>query len=93
MSKIIIVGPASPLRGGIADSNESLALELINQNVDVEIISFSLQYPSILFPGKTQYNTLNKQPKELNIQSFINSINPLSWSKTAKYIIKQKFTI
>ena len=90
MSKIIIVGPASPLRGGIADSNESLALELINQNVDVEIISFSLQYPSILFPGKTQYNTLNKQPKELNIQSFINSINPLSWSKTAKYIIKQK---
>ncbi len=89
MSKIIIVGPASPLRGGIADFNESLALELISQNIDVEIISFSLQYPKILFPGKTQFDTSNKINENLKIQSLINSINPFSWYKTAKYIIKQ----
>ena len=54
MSKIIIVGPASPLRGGISDFNEALAKSLIEKGNDVEIVSFSLQYPKILFPGKTQ---------------------------------------
>lgn len=52
MSKIVLVGPAPPYRGGIADFNEALANELIVQGNEVEIISFSLQYPSFLFPGK-----------------------------------------
>ena len=50
MSKIIIVGPASPLRGGISDFNEALAKSLIEKGFLVEIISFSLQYPKFLFP-------------------------------------------
>ena len=52
MNKIIIVGPASPLRGGISDFNEALAKSLDSNNNNVEIVSFSLQYPSIFFPGK-----------------------------------------
>ena len=91
MSKVIIIGPASPLRGGIADFNEALALELIAQNVEVEILSFSLQYPRFLFPGKTQYNNSSNYPEGVSIQSVINSINPFSWYKTAKYIIQQTF--
>ena len=49
MTKIIIVGPASPLRGGISDFNEALAKSFYEKNIKIEIVSFSLQYPKILF--------------------------------------------
>ena len=90
MSKLIIVGPASPLRGGIADFNEALAKEIIKSGSQVELISFSLQYPSFLFPGKSQYKTNISENNELKISSIINSINPFSWIKTANYIIAQQ---
>ena len=47
---IVIIGPAHPYRGGIADTNESLAQALIDLGQDVEIFSFSRLYPSRLFP-------------------------------------------
>ncbi|MGB0851534.1 MAG: glycosyl transferase family 1, partial [Bacteroidia bacterium] len=57
MSKrIVIVGPAYPLRGGLATYNQLLAAKLKEQGHEVRILTFSLQYPSILFPGKTQYS-------------------------------------
>ena len=90
MSKLIVVGPASPLRGGIADFNEALAKEIIKSGSQVELISFSLQYPSFLFPGKSQYKTNRSENNELKISSIINSINPFSWIKTANYIIAQQ---
>ena len=46
MSKIVIVGPASPLRGGIADFNEALAGALMAQGHEVVIVSFSM-FPRI----------------------------------------------
>jgi D-inositol-3-phosphate glycosyltransferase len=84
--KIILVGPAYPLRGGIANFNESLALELQKSGHSVEIVSFYYQYPSLLFPGKSQYDTTEKAPQGITIKSLISSINPLSWGKTASYI-------
>ena len=90
MSKLIIVGPASPLRGGIADFNEALARELIISGNDVELISFSLQYPGFLFPGKSQYNATKSVPENLKIKSIINSVNPFSWLKATRYIIAQR---
>ena len=90
MSKLILVGPASPLRGGIADFNEALASELVNQGHQVEIISFSLQYPSFLFPGKSQFHSKPTKPTNYYIKALINSVNPFSWINTAQYIIKQK---
>ncbi len=79
--KIILVGPFPPYRGGISMFNHSLAKEL-EKKYEVHRISFSLQYPKILFPGKTQYFDFQGEPsKEL-----ISSINPISWFKTANYI-------
>jgi D-inositol-3-phosphate glycosyltransferase len=79
--KVIIVGTAFPYRGGLAAYNERLALEYIRQGHEVEIYTFTLQYPSFLFPGKTQYST-DPAPVGLNIQREINSINPFNWIKT-----------
>jgi len=78
MSKIIIIGPGHPLRGGLATFNQRLAKEFIRSGHDCSIYSFSLQYPSFLFPGKTQF-TDDPKPKEISIHSVINSINPINW--------------
>ena len=87
MSKIIIIGPGHPLRGGLATFNQRLAKEFIQEGHDCSIYSFSLQYPSFLFPGKTQY-TDGPAPKEIKIYSIINSINPFNWIKIGNRLKK-----
>jgi glycosyltransferase involved in cell wall biosynthesis len=86
--KVIIVGPAFPLRGGIANFNEALCRALNDAGKEAKIFSFSLQYPGFLFPGKTQFET-GKGPEDLQIETTINSVNPLSWYKTARLIKKE----
>ncbi len=86
MSKILIVGPSWPLRaGGMSTFNERLAREYMAQGHTVTIVTFSLQYPAILFPGKTQFSEEPK-PDDLSIEVLINSVNPFTWFKTARYI-------
>ena len=85
----ILVGPAYPLRGGIADFNEALCKAMIDEGFQTSIVSFYLQYPKILFPGKTQV-TGGVAPANLEIASLISSVNPLSWLKAAAFIKKQK---
>lgn len=76
--RIIIIGPAHPLRGGLASYNERLARQFQNEGHDVSIYTFSLQYPGFFFPGTTQYSSEPK-PADLNIDIKINSINPFNW--------------
>lgn len=78
MKKIVIIGPAYPLRGGIAAFTERFAAELSTQNEDVSIVTYSLQYPKFLFPGKTQYSTGESSCK-IPISIALNSINPFNW--------------
>ena len=47
--KVIIIGPAFPLRGGIANFNNALAKAYADRKDDVIVFSFALQYPSFLF--------------------------------------------
>ena len=90
MSKIIIVGPAPPFRGGIADFNEAFANSLTKVGHEVEIISFTLQYPSFLFPGKTQYSKSKSSIYKFKVTPLISSVNPFTWLKSSKYIINRK---
>ena len=90
MAKIFIIGPAYPLRGGLATFDELFCEAFNKQGHDCEIISYSLQYPNILFPGSTQFDTSGHAPKSIKIHTLINSINPFSWIKTARFIKKQK---
>lgn len=87
--KIIIAGPAHPLRGGIASFNERLASEFLQQGHEIEIFNYKLQYPKLLFPGKTQYSEA-PAPKALKIRQKLNSINPLNWEKVGREIKKLK---
>ncbi len=90
MAKIFIIGPAYPLRGGLATFDELFCTAFNEQGHDCEIISYSLQYPNFLFPGSTQFDTTGVAPKHIKIHTLINSVNPLSWIKTANFIKKQK---
>lgn len=90
VKKIIIIGPAYPLRGGgIATFNERLAREFSNEGNDVTIYTFSYQYPGFLFPGSSQYST-EPAPKDLKILIKINSINPFNWIKIGNEIKRLK---
>jgi len=88
-AKIIIIGTAYPYRGGLSAFNERLAKEYVMQGHDVEIYTFTLQYPSFLFPGKTQYSD-EPAPEGLKIVRKINSINPLNWLKVGREIRKKQ---
>lgn len=87
--RIAILGPAWPYRGGIAAFNERLARQYQTEGHEVEIITFTLQYPSFLFPGKTQYST-EPAPERLKIIRKINSINPFSWLRTGLYLRRMR---
>jgi len=86
--KIIIVGTAFPYRGGLAAYNERLAREYVKQGHEVEIITFTLQYPALLFPGKSQYSP-ESAPKDLKINRMVHSMNPFNWMKVGKAIRKK----
>lgn len=87
--KIAIIGSAFPLRGGIAAYVERLALEFQNKGHEVTIYSYSLQYPSLLFPGKSQFSE-EAAPSNLKIETVINTINPINWIKIGNQIRENK---
>lgn len=77
--KVVIIGSAHPLRGGgLATFNHRLCKAFLDAGDQACIYSFSLQYPSFLFPGKSQF-TDEPAPKDLEIYSLINSIHPFNW--------------
>lgn len=87
--KIIIVGTAYPYRGGLAAFNERLAGQFLKEGHEVEVYTFTLQYPGFLFPGKTQF-TDDPAPAGLNIRRRINSCNPFNWIAVGREIRKKK---
>lgn len=83
--KIVILGTAWPYRGGLAVYNERMAREFAAEGDEVSLYTFTLQYPSFLFPGKTQYSS-ESSPQDLRIVRSLNSVNPFSWRKTGRAI-------
>lgn len=84
--KITILSTAYPLRGGIAHFIGLLFKEL-NKNHEVKVITFKRQYPSILFPGKSQLeegDSVDSIPTEV----MLDSINPFNWIKVGLRVKK-----
>ena len=85
--KIILLGTAYPYRGGLATFNERLARQFVEEGHEVEVWTFTLQYPSFLFPGKTQYST-EEAPAGLTIRRTLNSCNPFNWLRVGRQLRK-----
>lgn len=89
VNKLVIIGPAWPLRGGLSAFDEKLATQFTEKGIQTRIDTFSLQYPSFLFPGKSQYTT-DPKPNNVNIDVCINSINPFNWIKIGLKLYREK---
>lgn len=85
--KIAILSTFYPYRGGIAQFNARLYAEL-SKNHKVKAFTFTRQYPSLLFPGKTQYVTAKDDAEKVEAQRVLDSVNPFSYFKTIKAIRK-----
>lgn len=87
--KVVIIGPAYPLRGGLATYNERLARAFRAAGDEVRLVTFSLQYPNFLFPGQTQFST-EAGPTDLDIEVSLNSVNPLSWLAVGRRLRRER---
>lgn len=87
--KVIIIGSAYPLRGGLSNFNERLTRAFMAEGFEATIFTFNLQYPAILFPGKTQYSS-DPKPDDLDIKVAINSVIPINWLLVGNKIKKLK---
>ncbi|MDO4826263.1 MAG: glycosyltransferase [Bacteroidia bacterium] len=83
--RIAILSCFYPFRGGIAQFNASLYGELSRGNV-VKAFNFTRQYPSFLFPGKTQYVTADDEAVPVESEALLDTANPFSYIKTLKAI-------
>ena len=89
---VVFLGPSYPYRGGIASFTERLAQEFNDRGYKTELYTFSLQYPSFLFPGKTQFSDA-PPPLNLTIKQKVNSINPFNWIKVGRELRDKKADI
>ncbi len=87
--KIVLIGTAYPYRGGLAAYNERLAREFLSEGFEVRIMTFTLQYPSFLFPGKSQFLDA-PSPQGLKIERIVNSVNPFNWISVGSALKKEK---
>jgi len=78
--RICLVGPAFPYRGGISHFTQMLSSAMSADGHDPHIVSFTRLYPSLLFPGRTQYE---EQGAVVRIEGerVIDSVNPFSWKR------------
>lgn len=87
--KIAFLSPFFPYRGGIAQFSDSLYLSL-SKLAEVKAFSFKRQYPKLLFPGTSQYTVETDKKQDFQVDRSLDSINPLSYGKTANHIIEYK---
>jgi len=85
--RIVLIGTAFPLRGGIAHYIALLYKNLKKKGHTVKVLSFKRQYPSIFFPGKTQKDE-GKELISIESTPLLDSVDPLTWIKAFFWLKK-----
>ncbi len=84
--RIAILSCFYPYRGGIAQFNADILKEL-GKSHEVRAFNFKRQYPSVLFPGKTQFVTEeDREALPVEAEALLDTVSPLSWRRTARAI-------
>lgn len=84
--RIAILSCFYPFRGGIAQFNANLFAEL-GKTHEVRAFNFTRQYPSFLFPGKTQYvSEGDESASRTSSTAVLDTANPLNWPGAAARI-------
>lgn len=82
--RIALVGPVHPWRGGIAQYLGLLG-ETLARRAEVRAVTFTRQYPELLFPGKSQRDP-DAEPPSFPVEALLDSIGPLSWRRAARHL-------
>lgn len=89
--KIAILSTAYPLRGGIAHFI-GLLYHQLKKNHTVKVYTFKRQYPSILFPGKSQLEN-ERTSEEIPAEVVVDSINPINWINIGNTLKEELFDL
>jgi glycosyltransferase involved in cell wall biosynthesis len=87
--KIVLLGPVYPYKGGISHYTSLMARSLAERH-EVVVLSYALQYPDILYPGSSQKDYSNDAFKIEGSHYLLNTVNPISYLKTAAFVKKQR---
>jgi glycosyltransferase involved in cell wall biosynthesis len=85
--KIVFLSTFYPFRGGIAQFSAHLYREAAKKH-DVVAVTFTRQYPKLLFPGKTQLVSSEDTADKIPAKRWLDSINPFTYISTARKIKK-----
>jgi len=83
--RITVIGPAYPLRGGIAHHVYCLKQELTRRGHSVQVISFRKLYPHIFFPGQTELD-VSSAALDAGAEPVLNPLNPITWARACKSV-------
>ena len=83
--RISVIGPAYPLRGGIAHHVYWLQQELARRGHDVQAVSFRKLYPRLLFPGTTELDT-SRLKLDAGSTPILTPLNPVTWRRAFKLV-------
>lgn len=87
MTRLILIGPVYPYRGGISHFTSQMADKLLAEGYDLKVISFYQQYPDWLFPGISDKDTSTGRLK-IEASFLLSPLNPISWYRTIKATYK-----
>jgi D-inositol-3-phosphate glycosyltransferase len=91
---IALIGPAYPYRGGIAHHTNMLSLCLRQRGHEVDLITFTRQYPVALYPGSSQ-----EEPDDggfagrVIAERMIDAVNPLSWVRVGRELRRRRYDL
>ena len=83
--RISIIGPAYPLRGGIAHHVFWLRRELTARAHTVQVVSFRKLYPRIFFPGTSELDTSHLK-LDAGAAPILTPLNPVAWWRAFKQV-------
>jgi glycosyltransferase involved in cell wall biosynthesis len=83
--RLSIIGPAHPLRGGIAHHVYWIRRQMAARGHVVQVISFRKLYPSLLFPGTSERDASDLK-FDAQAAAILSPLNPLSWSRAARAV-------
>ena len=84
--RIVLIGPMYPYRGGIAHFFETMYWGLRERGHHVDAVTFTRQYPRLLFPGQSQFEVGPEPECVVPAERWLDSVNPLSWQRAAANI-------
>lgn len=87
--KIYVLGPAHPYRGGLAAIMQTMARIFGRRGNEVRVLTFTRQYPHLLFPGRSQ-TVATPAPRDLRIERCVDTVNPLNWIAVGRRIRRER---